>query len=67
MQFRAKRAMSGNMSSRVLRADFDIINYKYTIGGRRVCGILRIIGKSYKGGSLNWIMVGANFGMFYYI
>jgi hypothetical protein len=32
------------------RADFDIINYKYTIGGRRVCGIRRIIGKSYMGG-----------------
>ena len=33
MQFRAKRAVSGNMRRRDLRADFNIINYKYTIGG----------------------------------
>ena len=39
----------GNRRKRGLRADFEIINYKYTIGGRRVYGIRRIIGKSYMG------------------
>ena len=37
------------MRERERRADFDIINYKYTIGWLRVCGIRKIIGKSYNG------------------
>ena len=45
------RARVGNMRERERRADFDIINYKYTIGGRRVCGIRKIIGESYKCGT----------------
>lgn len=43
------RARVGNMRERERRADFDIINYKYTIGWLRVCGIRKIIGKSYNG------------------
>lgn len=66
MQFRPRKAAMGNRRKRGLRADFEIINYKYTIGGRRVCGIRRIIGKSYMG-DLELVLGGANFGMFDYI